>query len=100
MNPSSGTTKRRPSTDDWLPLAKTAGSPGELPTGEAFRCEWIDFERGIHLAGFGSGLKHSIGRGQMLGEVTADLKRVREQHQKRLHGRGAARRPDEIALAK
>jgi hypothetical protein len=31
------------------------------------------------VAGFGSGMKHSIGRGQMLDSVTARLKRIREQ---------------------
>ena len=34
------------------------------------------------VAGFGSGMKHSIGRGQMLDEVVANLKRVREQLRK------------------
>jgi hypothetical protein len=34
------------------------------------------------VAGFGSGLKHSIGRGQMLDEVVANLTRIREQLQK------------------
>ena len=41
--------KRLPSAKDWLPLAKTAGRAGELPTGEAFRREWIDFEHGIRV---------------------------------------------------
>ena len=41
--------KRRTSTEDWLPLAKSAGSAAELPTGEAFRSEWIDFQRGIRV---------------------------------------------------
>ncbi len=39
-------TKHR--TADWLPLAKSSGG-GELPTGEAFRPEWIDFQRGIRV---------------------------------------------------
>ena len=33
------------------------------------------------VAGFGSGLKHKIGRAQMLDDVTATLKRAREQLQ-------------------
>ena len=41
--------KRSPSTKDWLPLAKSDKRPGELPTGEAFRSEWIDFEHGIRV---------------------------------------------------
>jgi len=32
----------------WLPSAKSE-QPNELPTGEAFRPEWIDFERGIRV---------------------------------------------------
>jgi hypothetical protein len=41
--------KRRTSSKDWLPLAKQGERPVELPTGEAFRSEWIDFERGIRV---------------------------------------------------
>ena len=41
--------KRSASAKDWLPLAKGVGRAGELPTGEAFRSEWIDFERGIRV---------------------------------------------------
>lgn len=41
--------KRRTSSKDWLPLAKQGEHPVELPTGEAFRSEWIDFERGIRV---------------------------------------------------
>src|SRR5260221_14365534 len=41
--------KRRTFTKDWLPLAKGAGRVAELPTGEAFRSEWIDFQRGIRV---------------------------------------------------
>jgi hypothetical protein len=41
--------KRSPSTKDWLPLARDEQRAGELPTGEAFRSEWIDFERGIRV---------------------------------------------------
>jgi hypothetical protein len=41
--------KRSTSAKDWLPLAKGKGQAAELPTGEAFRSEWIDFERGIRV---------------------------------------------------
>jgi hypothetical protein len=41
--------KRSASTKDWLPLAKRSEGGAELPTGEAFRSEWIDFERGIRV---------------------------------------------------
>ncbi len=41
--------KRSPSTKDWLPLAKGEKGACELSTGEAFRREWIDFERGIRV---------------------------------------------------
>jgi len=41
--------KRLPSTEDWLPLARDKRRAGELPTGEAFRREWIDFEHGIRV---------------------------------------------------
>src|SRR5437870_2819586 len=41
--------KRATSFKDWLPLAKASAQTGELPTGEAFRREWIDFERGIRV---------------------------------------------------
>lgn len=41
--------KRSRSTGDWLPLAKAGTSAAELPTGEAFRAEWIDFTRGIRV---------------------------------------------------
>jgi len=34
------------------------------------------------VAGFGSGRKHRIGRGQVLDTVTARLKRIREQIRK------------------
>jgi hypothetical protein len=39
----------RSSNKDWLPLAKAEARGGELPTGEAFRREWIDFRRGIRV---------------------------------------------------
>jgi len=41
--------KHQSSTKDWLPLAKGGGRAAELPTGEAFRSEWIDFERGLRV---------------------------------------------------
>ncbi|HTS19263.1 MAG TPA: hypothetical protein VMP11_16925 [Verrucomicrobiae bacterium] len=41
--------KRSTSANDWLPLAKRREGGAELPTGEAFRSEWIDFERGIRV---------------------------------------------------
>jgi hypothetical protein len=41
--------KRRSSTKEWLPLAKAEAGATELPTGEAFRSEWIDFEHGIRV---------------------------------------------------
>jgi hypothetical protein len=40
---------RTTSTHDWLPLARRGRGAGELPTGEAFRSEWIDFQRGIRV---------------------------------------------------
>ncbi len=41
--------KRRPTSKDWLPLARADGPAVEAPTGEAFRTEWIDFDRGIRV---------------------------------------------------
>jgi hypothetical protein len=41
--------KKRPTGKDWLPLARTEGGSVEAPTGEAFRPEWIDFEKGIRV---------------------------------------------------
>ena len=41
--------KRRATAKDWLPLARTEKPAEELPTGEAFKPEWIDFERGIRV---------------------------------------------------
>jgi len=41
--------KRRPTQKDWLPLSKAEMAAAEPPTGEAFRVEWIDFERGIKV---------------------------------------------------
>ncbi len=40
---------RRATAKDWTPLLKTGRSAAELPTGEAFKPEWIDFERGIRV---------------------------------------------------
>jgi hypothetical protein len=40
---------RRPTARDWLPLSPSAHAAGELPTGAAFRPEWIDFDRGIRV---------------------------------------------------
>ena len=42
--------KKRTTIKDWLPLGKTDGATaGVLPTGEAFRPEWIDFEHGLRV---------------------------------------------------
>lgn len=41
--------KRRATQKDWLPLARTEKTAAELPTGEGFRVEWIDFEKGIRV---------------------------------------------------
>jgi hypothetical protein len=41
--------KKRPTVKDWLPLARTDRGAAELPTGAAFRPEWIDFEKGIRV---------------------------------------------------
>jgi len=41
--------RHRTSNKDWLPLAKRGEGGVELPTGEAFRSEWIDFQRGIRV---------------------------------------------------
>jgi hypothetical protein len=41
--------KRRATTKDWLPLARAEKGAAELPTGAAFRPEWIDFDRGIRV---------------------------------------------------
>jgi hypothetical protein len=40
---------RKAGQKDWLPLSRSGGKASELPTGEAFRPEWIDFERGIRV---------------------------------------------------
>jgi hypothetical protein len=41
--------KKKPTSKDWLPLARGAKAALEVPTGEAFRPEWIDFDRGIRV---------------------------------------------------
>jgi hypothetical protein len=41
--------KRRPTQKDWLPLSRPQKAAAEPPTGEAFRVEWIDFDRGIRV---------------------------------------------------
>ena len=41
--------KKRHTTKDWLPLAKTAKAGEADPTGEAFQPEWLDFEHGIRV---------------------------------------------------
>ena len=41
--------KKRPTSKDWLPLARGGKAAQEVPTGEAFRPEWIDFDRGIRV---------------------------------------------------
>jgi hypothetical protein len=41
--------KRRTRPGEWLPLARSGKVSGAEPTGEAFRPEWIDFDRGIRV---------------------------------------------------
>ena len=41
--------KKKPTQRDWLPLARAATGAAEVPTGAAFRPEWIDFEHGIRV---------------------------------------------------
>ncbi len=41
--------KKRATAKDMLPLARLGKAPGIVPTGEAFRPEWIDFENGIRV---------------------------------------------------
>lgn len=41
--------KRRPTQKDWLPLSRAETAAAELPTGEAFKVEWIDFDHGIRV---------------------------------------------------
>lgn len=49
MLENSAAMKRSSSRRPWLPGVKSAAPADELPTGEAFRSEWIDFERGIRV---------------------------------------------------
>jgi hypothetical protein len=44
-----GAMKRSASAKDWLPLTKGKGPAAEVPTGEAFRSEWIDFKHGLRI---------------------------------------------------
>jgi hypothetical protein len=41
--------RRTTNTKDWLPLVRRVAGAGELPTGEGFRPDWIDFEHGIRV---------------------------------------------------
>lgn len=41
--------RRRAGGADWLGAAASPQPAAELPTGEAFRPEWIDFERGLRV---------------------------------------------------
>jgi hypothetical protein len=41
--------KRKATEKDWLPLSRSGKKTEEVPTGEAFRPAWIDFERGIRV---------------------------------------------------
>ncbi|HTU02030.1 MAG TPA: hypothetical protein VMG58_09450 [Candidatus Sulfotelmatobacter sp.] len=41
--------KSKPTGKDWLPLARADRQPAEVPTGEAFRPEWIDFDKGFRV---------------------------------------------------
>lgn len=41
--------KRAPTTRDILPLARAQKAAEEVPTGEAFKSRWIDFEHGIRV---------------------------------------------------
>lgn len=40
---------RKHKADRWLPLPKERHKDTEIPTGAAFRAEWIDFDRGIRM---------------------------------------------------
>jgi hypothetical protein len=42
-------TRRSAGIRDWLPLARPGQQASSLPTGEAFRAEWIDFDRGLRV---------------------------------------------------
>jgi hypothetical protein len=41
--------KKRPTSREWLPLSRPGRGASDVPTGEAFRTEWIDFEKGIRV---------------------------------------------------
>jgi hypothetical protein len=41
--------KKKPTSRDWLPLARAERGAAEIPTGAAFHPGWIDFERGIKV---------------------------------------------------
>jgi hypothetical protein len=41
--------KRGATAKDWLPLSRGAERASEIPTGEAFQTQWIDFDRGIRV---------------------------------------------------
>ena len=41
--------KKRAGSKDWFPLARGEKAPADVPTGAAFRPEWIDFDRGIRV---------------------------------------------------
>jgi hypothetical protein len=41
--------RKAPGMRDWLPLAKAGAAASAVPSGEAFRVEWIDFGRGIRV---------------------------------------------------
>ena len=41
--------KKKPTSKDWLPLSRGRKGAQEVPTGDAFRPEWLDFERGIRV---------------------------------------------------
>ena len=43
------TKKKNDHVKEWIPLLKTSKAAGIEPNGEAFRTEWIDFERGIRV---------------------------------------------------
>jgi hypothetical protein len=68
--------KKRPTARDWLPLAKTVRGAAEIPTGAAFRPEWIDFEKGIRVGNLEPHeritriLKHGLEQAYAAGFVT------------------------------
>jgi len=68
--------KRTPTTRDWLPLSRSSRVAGEVPTGAAFRPEWIDFEHGIRVGNLEPHeritqiLKHGLEQRYRVGFVT------------------------------